>query len=223
MSTIDTQTLDGLGLTQAQSMQKPADRLGQSEFLKLMVTQLNNQDPLKPMENGEFYTQIAQFSTVAGIQDLQSSFQQVASAMYSGQALQASALVGRNVLVGTQEAVLSAGGAVAGVLELPVGTPQAGVTVYDEAGQVVRRVDLGAQAAGQAQFAWDGLDAAGEAMPPGRYFLEADILFEGQPVAMQPYVATRVESVTLGGGADGIVLNLSGGANASLASVRRIM
>lgn len=223
MTTIDTRTLEGLGLSQAQSLQQPADRLGQAEFLKLMVTQLNNQDPMKPMENGEFYTQIAQFSTVAGIQDLQASFSQVASAMYSGQALQASALVGRSVLVGTQEAALSAGGSVSGVLELPVDTPQAGVTIHDEVGQVVRRVDLGPQAAGQAPFAWDGLDADGEAMPPGRYFLTADILFEGEPVAMQPYVATRVESVTLGGGGDGIVLNLSGGANADLAAVRRIM
>jgi flagellar basal-body rod modification protein FlgD len=222
MTTINTQVLDSLGLTQQQE-QVDNDRLGQSEFLKLMITQLNHQDPLKPMESGEFYTQIAQFSTVAGIQDLQASFQQVATAMYSGQALQASTMVGRSVLVSASAANVPAGGGINGVVDVPVSTSQVGVSIYDQAGQLVRRMTLGDQGAGQSAFAWDGRNTAGDAVAPGVYFIEADILYEGQAVAVETMVSSRVESVTMARDGQGIMLNLSSGDRAALADIKQIM
>lgn len=222
MTTIDTQTLDGLGLNRPAAA-SGNDRLGQTEFLKLMIAQLNNQDPMKPMESGEFYTQIAQFSTVAGIQDLQASFQQVATAMYSGQALQASAMVGRSVLVSSPSAILDAGGSVAGVVDVPVGTSQLTVAVYDQAGQLVRRLDLGPQGAGRAAFEWDGRGADGQALPPGTYHIEAGMLFDGQTYALETLVSSRVDSVTMPRNGQGIVLNLSNGGQAALADVKQIM
>lgn len=222
MTTINTQVLDSLGLNQQQE-QVANDRLGQSEFLKLMITQLNHQDPLKPMESGEFYTQIAQFSTVAGIQDLQASFQQVATAMYSGQALQASTMVGRDVLVSSSAASVSAGGGISGVVEVPVSTSQVGVSIYDQAGQLVRRMALGDQAAGQSAFAWDGRNTNGDAVASGVYFIEADILYEGQAVAVETLVSSRVESVTMARDGQGIMLNLSSGDRAALADIKQIM
>ncbi len=222
MTTINTQVLDGLGLGQQQA-QVSNDRLGQSEFLKLMITQLNHQDPMKPMESGEFYTQIAQFSTVAGIQDLQASFQQVATAMYSGQALQASTMVGRSVLVSSSAASIAAGGSVSGVVELPVSTSQLGISVYDQAGQVVRRMTFSDQMPGQSAFTWDGRNTNGDAVAPGTYFIEADILYEGQAVAMETLISSRVESVTMARNGQGILLNLSSGDQAALANVKQIM
>jgi len=221
MTTIDTQALGGMGLGRPAAEKK--DHLGQSEFLKLMIAQLNNQDPTKPMESGEFYTQIAQFSTVSGIQDLQASFQQVASAMYSNQALQASAMVGRSVLVSANTATLPSGGEIAGRVEVPVGSSQVNVNVYDSAGQLVRRVALGPQAAGQVAFAWDGRNGEGVAMPPGTYHLETDMQFDGQSYALETLVSSRVDSVTLGRNGQGILLNLSSGGQADLASVKQIM
>ena len=99
MTTINTQLLDSLGIssTAKNAASGAGDVLGQSDFLKLMTTQLQNQDPMKPMESGEFFSQIAQFSLVSGVEELQTSFQQVADAMYSTQTLQASAMVGRSV------------------------------------------------------------------------------------------------------------------------------
>lgn len=222
MTTINTQVLDSLGLGQQQE-QVANDRLGQSEFLKLMITQLNHQDPLKPMESGEFYTQIAQFSTVAGIQDLQASFQQVATAMYSGQALQASTMVGRDVLVSSSAASVAAGGGISGVVEVPVSTSQVGVSIYDQAGQLVRRMTLGDQAAGQSAFAWDGRNTGGDPVVSGVYFIEADILYEGQAVAVETLVSSRVESVTMARDGQGIMLNLSSGDRAALADIKQIM
>lgn len=222
MATIDTGVFDNLGLSQrGTSSAQGGDRLGQAEFLKLMTTQLNNQDPMAPMENGEFYSQIAQFSTVAGIQDLQASFEQVATALYSNQALQASTLVGRDVLVSSSQAALAAGGAIKGAVDVPVATSQLAVNVYDQAGQLVRRVNLGAQSAGQVTFSWDGTKADGSAAPPGVYHIESDMLFDGKPVALETMVSTRVDSVTMGRSGDGVVLNLSGGGQTTLANIRQ--
>ena len=86
-------------LTLKSEPEKSKDDLDQSEFLKLMLTQIKYQDPLKPMEGGEFLSQLAQFGTVSGIAALQSSFDVFASSLQSNQALQASTMVGRTVLV----------------------------------------------------------------------------------------------------------------------------
>lgn len=224
MTTIDTQTLERLGLSgNRQEETKKNDELGQSDFLQLMITQLNNQDPMQPMENGEFYSQIAQFSTVSGIQDLQQTFQQVASALYSGQALQASAMVGRSVLVSSPQANLASGGTVSGVIDVPRDTTQLNVDVYDQAGQLVRRIALGENAAGKAAFEWDGLTNAGEPAAAGTYFMEATMLLGGETFGLETMVANRIDSVTVDSGGQGIVLNLSGGGQTTLANVREIM
>ncbi len=222
MTTIDTQLLDSLGLTPKQESSR-SDQLGQTEFLKLMITQLNNQDPLKPMESGEFYTQIAQFSTVAGIQDLQDTFQQVATAMYSTQALQASAMVGRSVLVSAQGANLGADGGVSGMVEVPVATSQLSVGIYDAAGQLVRRIALGAQPQGSTPFAWDGRNDDGERVAPGAYQIEADMQQGGQSFALDTLISSKVDSVTMGRNGQGITLNVSGVGPVALANVKQVM
>src|SRR5690625_1502858 len=94
--------LNGLtdsGDSQNTRQQKAPGEIGQEDFLKLMVTQLQNQDPFSPMENGEFLAQIAQFTTATGIQELQQSFERFSSNIKTEQALQAASLVGRNVVV----------------------------------------------------------------------------------------------------------------------------
>jgi flagellar basal-body rod modification protein FlgD len=222
MTTIDTQTLERLGLSGRQQETKKNDELGQSEFLELMITQLNHQDPMQPMQSGEFYTQIAQFSTVAGIQELQQTFKQVASALYSGQALQASAMVGRSVLVSAPSASLASGGGIAGVVEVPRDTGQLNVDIYDQAGQLVQRLSLGEHAAGKAAFSWDGTTADGNSAAPGTYYLEATMLLGGEAFGLETLVENRIDSVTVDAGGQGIVLNLAGGGQSTLASVREI-
>ena len=100
MNDIDTsKVFNQLGLTQTPETKKANDELGQAEFLELMTSQLKFQDPLKPMENGDFLAQMAQFGTVSGINDLNANFNSMAASFQSNQALQASTLVGRKVLV----------------------------------------------------------------------------------------------------------------------------
>lgn len=226
MDPIQDNTLQGLGTAPGSSTatgSKAPARLGQEQFLELMIAQLKNQDPTKPLQSGEFLSQMAQFSTVSGIQDLQTSFHQLAGTMYSNQALQASALVGRMVLVPSDKGVLPANGAMSGTVDLPAGTNDLTVEVYDASGQLVRRIPLGGQAAGLVSFNWDGAATDGSVAAPGTYYVKARARFDGQDTAVTALAATRVDSVSLGGAAGGISLNLNGLGAMDLAQVRQIM
>ncbi|MGE0372696.1 MAG: flagellar hook assembly protein FlgD [Gammaproteobacteria bacterium] len=223
MTTINTQLLDSLGLSASTQSTQSSDVLGQSDFLELMTTQLMNQDPLKPMESGEFFNQIAQFSMVAGVEELQTSFQQVADAMYSSQTLQASAMVGRSVLVSGDTVSLADGGSVAAGVTLPASTSNLVVGVVDATGQVVRRLDLGTQPEGDVAFTWDGRDASGAAVPAGDYRLVAEMDYDGEALALDTLVTARVNSILMGKNGLGITLNLSNNEQVSLADIVQIM
>lgn len=221
-NTIDNNLLESLNLTR-QTEQKKNDELGQSDFLELMTAQLNNQDPMKPMEGGEFFNQIAQFSAVSGIQELQTSFQQVANAMYSSQTLQASAMVGRSVLIPTATAGLAEGGTLSGSADLPASTSRLVVGVFDASGQLVRRMDLGSHNAGDVRFVWDGKTDSGDDAPSGVYEIKAEAMIDGNATALDTALAAKVESVSMGNQAQGITLNLAGRDPIGLASVKQIM
>ena len=110
--------------------------LGKSEFLELLVTQLNNQNPLEPQANGDFIAQLAQFSSVEGIDNLNSSFGDLAASLKSSQALQASSLVGRSVLVPGASTVFNQE-KLSGVVQLETSTPQLVVAIKGENGEVL--------------------------------------------------------------------------------------
>ncbi len=120
MNEIDTKNpFSPLGLSNASGAKtKENDELGQAEFLELMTAQLRFQDPLEPMENGDFLGQIAQFGTVSGINELNTTFNSLNSSFQSNQALQASTLVGRKVLVPSEIGYLGATGGLSGSVEL---------------------------------------------------------------------------------------------------------
>lgn len=213
MTTINTDALQNLGIASnrdnANKANEESKELGQQQFLELMVAQVRNQDPFKPLENGEFLSQIAQFSTVNGIQDLQESFSSLAGSLSSNQALQASALVGRSVLVNSDAGVLQTGGTVNGAIGLPSDSSEVKVQFYNTAGELVRELPLGAQKQGIIEFSWDGLADNGSAAPASIYQIIASAKIDGEDVALGTLVKDNVESVILGRPGEGTVLNLS--------------
>jgi flagellar basal-body rod modification protein FlgD len=213
--------INELSLGSTQTEQTNNDQLGQSEFLELMITQLKNQDPFSPMENGEFIAQMAQFSTVTGLSELQQSFEQLASSLSSNQALQASTLVGRSVMVPSIEGVLTDGGTISGAVDLPISSNSVMVNIYDDAGQIVRTLGLGSQAAGTVDFSWDGYDNNGSPAPAGHYYLSATANINNETEALETLVNNSVESVTLNSNY-GMALNLADGRIVSISSVREI-
>lgn len=179
--------------------QKDRNQLGQDEFLKLMLTQFKNQDPLKPQDPAEFLSQLAQVTSVTGISEMNQSMKTLADSLYAGQALQAASVVGRNVLAPSASAQLTAGQPVQGAADMPVATQNGFVRVLDSSGALVKEIPLGAQAVGLAKFQWDGTDNTGQAVAPGTYKIVAGYSTNGAETAVNTYLSKRVASVSLGG------------------------
>lgn len=197
--------------------------LGQQQFFDLMVTQLKNQDPFKPMESGEFLGQIAQFSTVNGIGELQQSFSTLASSLQSSQALQASTMVGREVVVPREDFLYRAGEPARLSAELPASASNVRVSIVDGGGQVVRQVALGEQEGGRVDFAWDGRTDAGTAAPSGPYRMRFDAILGGEEQALESAVQARVDSVSLSRDGQAPTLNLAAYGAVAVSDVRQIL
>jgi len=177
---------------------KDNEKLGQNEFLQLMTTQLSNQDPLAPMENGEFMGQIAQFGTVNGVNELLTSFQDLSANLQSSQALQASNIIGRQVLVNYNQGYLPESGSLLGAVELESSSSSVAVNVLDESGELLARVDLGAQQSGIVPFNWDGIMIDGQRALSGRYRIEVEATYGDTTESITPQVVDQVRSLTLG-------------------------
>jgi flagellar basal-body rod modification protein FlgD len=205
------------GLAATQTARKT--QLGQADFLRLMTEQLKNQDPLKPLQGAEFLGQLAQFSTVQGIENMQNALGAVASVMESDQTLRAAALVGHDALVEASTLDLQAGAGVQGeVVATTAGPVQ--LEIVDASGQVVRRMSVQAGAAGAVPYAWDGKTGAGADAPAGRYTVRATAGTGSDSQSLAVRVAARVESVSIE--PTGLTLNLAGLGSHPLSAVRRI-
>ncbi len=196
--------------------------LGKNEFLELLVAQMNNQNPLEPQENGEFIGQLAQFSTVEGVEKLNSSMETILSGYQSSQALQASSLVGRKVIVPADKAVVDTSETFKASLVLPTSSSNVFVNVYDSTGASVGRVNMGAQEAGNISFMWDGKDSSGKVLPPGTYRFEAQATYQGETKGLYTLLPANVDSVTLGQNGGELMLNLAGVGSIGLSQVQVI-
>ncbi len=207
---------DNLSITKRQDTKKNNNELGQAAFLELKITQMNNQNPLSPQDNSEFVAQLAQFSSVEGLERLNKNF----TSFMSNNALQASSLVGRNVTVETDTSVLQAGGIVAGSVDLAHATDDLTVKIYDESGALVQTIPVGDAAKGENVFRWDGQhlevngdllewDAGDSAAAAGEYRFEVTATQNGKAEALGTSLSANVNSVTIGeNGA--LILNLAG-------------
>jgi len=200
-----------------------AATLGGTDFLTLMLAQLKNQDPTSPVDSNTFLTQLAQLSEVQGITSLNTSFGALSSSMTSNQAMQASSLLGHQALVTSPTANLAANGTVTGAVNVPQTTPSVVLGIADSSGNVVRSIGLGAQAAGLANYSWDGKEANGSQAPAGTYTLVAQ--YAGQTkssAAATTLVNGTVESVSMGAGSAGMTLNVAGVGSVPFSSLQQI-
>jgi flagellar basal-body rod modification protein FlgD len=188
-------------------------------FLKLLVTQLKNQDPMNPMENAELTSQLAQMSTVEGITKLNDTMDGLTGMFRSSQVIQGAALVGRQVLAEGDVLTLGAAGAVGGV-DLASGADSVRVKVLDAGGATLRVLDLGAQEAGLVRFVWDGKDAGGNPMAIGQYSFAVEAAAGGEKVTVTPYGLGSVQSVSLND--SGMEAEVSGLGVRAFAQIRQI-
>lgn len=196
----------------AAATQEAADR-----FLTLLVTQLRNQDPLNPLDNAQVTTQLAQLSTVTGINRINETLVALAQAQSADRTLQAAALVGHDVTIDGNAIALSDGEA-SGGFDLASAATQVSVTISDAAGNPVRTLTLGAQAAGGGRFAWDGKTDAGATAAPGRYTFSVTATNAQGVVAATTSTLARVTGVVAG--ADGPRLLLGSLGEVAIDAVR---
>ena len=198
---------------------KKKDGMGQADFLRLMTEQLKNQDPLKPLEGAQFLGQLAQFSTVQGIENMQQAMGSMASVMENDQSLRAAALVGHDALVEVDTVQLPAGaGAHGDIVATRAGTMQ--MDVVDASGAVVRRINVDASGSGATPFTWDGQDANGDPVAAGHYTFRASSGTGEDSEALTVRLAAHIDSVSIE--PTGLVLNLAGLGSQPLSSIRRI-
>ena len=198
--------------------------LGKEEFLRMLVTQLSNQDPLNPMDGQEFAAQLAQFTSVEqliNIGDTLSNGTQANNAL--ARSLNnsiATGLIGKTVEV-TGDTIAWDGGEMVGTaFELPSAASQVEVTVRDADGNVVRTMALDAQSAGKHAFSWDGRTDTGATAPHGTYTFEVTGTdTQGEDFAATTFVSGEVDRITLG--PDGTQLWI-GDLALSMANVRSI-
>jgi len=197
--------------------------LGKDSFLQLLVTQMQNQNPLDPQDNSEFVAQLAQFSSLETMQNLSTSVDAIGGMYQSSQALQASSLVGHSVIVDSGSTNVDTTTGMTGQVVLPSTSTVTSVKVYDSTGtNVVREIDLGEQKAGTSSFTWDGKDDAGNTLESGNYSFVATGSLDGKSTTLTTYLPATVNSVTMGSAGTSMTLNLANGENIALSKVQQL-
>lgn len=234
MNGIDTvnNVYNDLSVTSKNGKKDGDQELGQSAFLELMITQMENQSPLDPQDNTQFISQLAQFSSVESLDKLNKNFDAFSSNFVANQALQASTLVGRSVTVPTDTTALEHGGVVNLSADIPASSSNVNVNIYSENGELVDSIPLGAQRAGSLVLRWDGMSAEQdgelidwksaheEGVTAGNYTFEVTASIDGEDTAIDTSLSANVNSVTVGpNGA--LSLNLAGIGSVSLADVKQ--
>ncbi len=211
--------------TETDSVQADTDK-----FMTLLVTQLQNQDPLNPMDNAQMTSQLAQLQTVTGVNKLNTTLESLKSSYQSTESLQATQLIGSGVLVEGDGILLHKSQAILGVeLETPADKVQ--IVITDSSGKDVASLELGEQEAGIIPIAWDGvpdpnkLDADGKpvVLADGSYSFRVVATRGGETLTDAKALAfDSVASVTTGG-KDGVKLNLPGKGSVTLADIKQVM
>ncbi|CAJ0699674.1 flagellar hook assembly protein FlgD [Ralstonia holmesii] len=188
----------------------------QNTFMKLLVAQLQNQDPLNPMDNSQMTSQLAQINTVNGIQQLNTT---MSSMLTQNATTQASSMIGRTVQVPTNNLTLASGAANFGV-SVPNGADDVVVTITNAAGVAVRTVDLGQMAAGSGNYTWNGKDDKGNQLADGAYSIKVSATQGGKVVTGNALGIDKVAGVTINNGTMQLVL--ASGGTAKLSDVASI-
>ncbi len=225
MSTVGTteNIYSTLGLTtQERTEERSSNELAQEDFLELMVTQLTHQDPFKPLENGEFLSQMAQFSSVSSLDKLNESFSTLSASLTSNQATQAGALIDREVLVESDLGLLPQGGTLNGAVDLTSSAGAVTVTIRDAAGSLVKEISFGTQPKGRIDFSWDGSTESGDYAPPGVYSISTEAVIDNENIMLPTLVEARVDSVNIGSGQQELMLNLDSLGSVAFSDVAQI-
>ncbi len=206
-----------------QTKGKSRAEMGQSDFIQLMIAQMKNQDPTKPLDPNEFMSQLAQFSTVNGIAELKQSVDTMVARMTTDQSVKAATLVGHEVMAPGNTAWFNPGDKVSGQAVLESSTTDLNIKIYGSNGMLIRTIPMGMHGAGAVPFVWDGFREDGKVAPQGSYRIVAEAVMDDRTVQVPVQTRARVTSVDLNGNGGDLTLNLSNGQSVSLDQIDQIL
>ena len=211
----------------SRSGSRNVEDMGSEDFMALMIAQMENQDPTQPMDQLAFMSQLAQFGTVSGVQELNQAFGDLSTNLTGAQAIQASSLVGRSVATNSSTGHLGAVGlnadgepvfSMRASIDMGVGADGGKFYVHDANGDVVFTGNL-PPGSGAMPVIWDGVASNGEQLPPGDYHISADVNLDGSSRSARVYGHDQVVSVAIGAG-NQVTLNLSSGRSMDVSDVK---
>lgn len=208
----NSSSVSGASSARNSTASRANNELDQEAFLKLMTIQLSYQDPFNPVNNSEMLSQMTSMSTSDAINSLSTQMGSLNDVMMSSQALQASSLVGQDVLIPSDTGYLEEGGELSGVVAVGDGKlSNLKVTIKDESGQVIKEFALEGQQQGNVPFSWDGTDKDGEPVKAGKYAVTVHgTSTDGKSETVPALVYGRVDSVTLGSASSPTLVKLKG-------------
>jgi flagellar basal-body rod modification protein FlgD len=226
-NSVGSSTSNTSSTSSSQSAVNSALNITPADFLKLITTQLQDQNPMQPTDPTQFLSQLEQMSQVSSMQNMETSLNGLTSSLQSTQMANGAALLGQTVLAPSSTGTLdskggSGGGTITGALSIPSGGTNATVTITNSAGQTVRTLSLTAAKSGLTNFTWDGTDSLGNAEPAGQYKITAIATNGASTVSLNPMVAAKVNSVTVDSSTNELDVNTENG-SVALSSVVSIL
>jgi flagellar basal-body rod modification protein FlgD len=183
-----------------------------ADFLQLITTQLQDQNPLQPTDPTQFLGQLEQMSEVSSMQSMQSSLTSLQTTLQSSQMANGAAMIGQTVLAPSTTATLdSSGGTVTGAVSVPSGATSLTINVTNSGGALVNTFQVTPSSSGLTNFTWNGTNANGAAMPAGQYTITATAGNGATSTALTPLIAAKVQSVTVDSSTSALDVNTENG------------
>jgi flagellar basal-body rod modification protein FlgD len=201
---------------------KTKEEMGKQEFLTLFTAQLQNQNPLEPVKNEAFVAQLAQFSQLEALTNMQTSLDGFVTSMSSERMLGSAALIGKKVAITDTPTQLTAGGSMEATLSLPMGASGVQITVNDAQGRLVKNMIEGPQTPGTMSLQWNGKDAAENPVPTGLYQLSATAVVNGQTVKVPVSTLSTVRAISTSPADGSVSVEVDGGKTMLLTDVKRV-
>lgn len=205
-----------------QGKSKSREEMGKQDFLTLFTAQLQNQNPLEPVKNEAFVAQLAQFSQLEALTNMQSSLDTFVTAMSGERMLNSASLIGKKVAISDSLTQLTQGGTIDASIDLPEGAAGIQINVHDARGNLVQELIAGPQMLGTTPVQWDGKDAMGNPAPAGLYRLTAQAVINGNTSKVAVNALSTVKSIVTNPSDGSVSVEVDGGKTILLTDVKRV-
>jgi flagellar basal-body rod modification protein FlgD len=201
---------------------KTSEDMGKQDFLTLFTAQLQNQNPLEPVKNEAFVAQLAQFSQLEALTNMQTSLDSFVTSMSGERMLNSASLIGKKVSVTDTPTLLTSGASMEANLDLPLGASGIQVNVHDSRGRLVQELTAGPQMPGSMTMTWNGKDAAENPVPTGLYRMTATAVVNGQNSTVPVGTLSTVRAIATNPSDGSVSVEVDGGKTLLLSDVKRV-